>query len=51
MQTAVDMSSHVITNIEAHLADRRDSECLAQVLTNTINNLNQQELTSRRDSL
>jgi transposase len=25
MQTAVDMSSHVITNIEAHLADRRDS--------------------------
>ncbi|HEX8314984.1 MAG TPA: IS1182 family transposase [Flavisolibacter sp.] len=44
MQTAVDMSSHVITNIEAHLADRRDSECLAQVLTNTINNLNEQEL-------
>lgn len=44
MQTAVDMSSHVITNIEAHLADRRDSECLSQVLTNTINNLNQQEL-------
>jgi hypothetical protein len=28
MQTAVDMSSHVITNVEAHLADRRDSECL-----------------------
>jgi transposase len=44
MQTAVDMSSHVITNIEAHLADRRDSECLAQVLANTIQNLNQQEL-------
>lgn len=44
MQTAVDMSSHVITNVEAHLADRRDSECLAQVLTNTIANLHEQEL-------
>src|SRR5207253_1744477 len=39
MQTAVDMSSHVITNVEAHLADRRDSECLSQVLQNTISNL------------
>lgn len=44
MQTAVDMSSHVITNIEAHLADRRDSECLSQVLTNTINNLKEHDL-------
>lgn len=44
MQTAVDMSSHVITNVEAHLADRRDSECLNQVLVNTINNLQQQDL-------
>jgi len=44
MQTAVDMSSHVITNIEAHLADRRDSECLDQVLANTINNLKQHDL-------
>lgn len=44
MQTAVDMSSHVITGIEAHLADRRDSECLEQVLTNTINNLLEQGL-------
>lgn len=44
MQTAVDMSSHVITNIEAHLADRRDSECLSQVLTNTINNLSEHDL-------
>lgn len=39
MQTAVDMDSHVITNVEAHLADRRDSECLPSVLSNTINNL------------
>jgi len=44
MQTAVDMSSHVITNIEAHYADRRDSECLAPVLQNTIDNLSHQEL-------
>ena len=44
MQTAVDMSSHVITGVEAHLADRRDSECLSQVLTQTIDNLKQQGL-------
>src|SRR6476659_3698393 len=44
MQTAVDMSSHVITNIEAHLADRRDSECLSKVLQNTISNLKEQSL-------
>lgn len=39
MQTAVDMGSHIITNVEAHYADRRDSECLEQVLKNTISNL------------
>jgi len=44
MQTAVDIGSHVITNVEAHLADRRDSECLAQVLHNTIANLKEQQL-------
>lgn len=44
MQTAVDMSSHVITNVEAHFADRRDSEVLAGVLTNTISNLKEQGL-------
>lgn len=44
MQTAVDMSSHVITNIEAYLADRRDSECLEQVLQNTIANLSEHDL-------
>jgi IS5 family transposase len=44
MQTAVDMGSHVITNVEAHFADRRDSECLSQVLENTIRNLKAQEL-------
>jgi transposase len=45
MQTSVDMGSHVITNTEAHLADRRDSECLPQVLANTISNLQQHDLT------
>jgi len=44
MQTAVDIGSHVITNVEAHLADRRDSECLAQVLQNTIINIEQEGL-------
>ena len=44
MQTAVDMNSHIITNAEAHYADRRDSESLPQVLSNTINNLKQQGL-------
>ena len=45
MQTSVDMSSHIITNIEAHLSDRRDSESLPQVLSNTIANLNELGLT------
>jgi transposase len=45
MQTAVDMSSHVITNVEAHYADRRDSECLSDVLKNTISNLKYHGLT------
>ncbi len=45
MQTSVDMSSHVITHIEAYYADRRDSECLAQVLQHTIDNLQRQQLT------
>ncbi len=44
MQTSVDISSHLITNVEAHLADRRDSECLPQVLKNTIDNLKEQGL-------
>jgi hypothetical protein len=45
MQTSVDMDSHVITNVEAHLADRRDSECLEKVLVNTIENLHSEGLT------
>ena len=38
-QVSVDTAGHIITNIEAHSADKRDSECLAEVVTNTINNL------------
>ena len=44
MQTSVDMSSHLITHVEACYADRRDSEYLAQVLGNMISNLKQQQL-------
>lgn len=44
MQTSVDMGSHIITNAEAHLSDRRDSESLPQVLQNTISNLQQHHL-------
>jgi transposase len=38
-QVSVDTASHVITNMEAHLADKKDSQCLPSVLENTINNL------------
>jgi transposase len=35
-QLRVDTACHVITNIEAHTADHRDSECLAAVVGNTV---------------
>jgi transposase len=38
-QVSVDSSSHVITNIEAHFADKRDSECLSEVVDHTRDNL------------
>jgi len=38
-QVSVDTAHHVITNIEAHYADKRDSECLPEVLDHTIKNL------------
>lgn len=38
-QLSVDTSCHVITNIEAHHADKRDSQCLPDVLAHTIENL------------
>ena len=44
MQASVDIGSHVITNVESHYADRRDSEVLKEVLENTIQNLNEHDL-------
>src|SRR6266496_658896 len=38
-QVSVDTAHHVITNIEAHHADKRDSECLVATLIHTTNNL------------
>lgn len=38
-QVSVDTASHIITNIEAHYADRKDSQCLPSLLKNTISNL------------
>jgi len=43
-QVSVDTAHHVITNIEAHLADKKDSQCLPEVLTNTIDNLYEEGL-------
>jgi len=38
-QVSVDTAHHVITNIEAHHADKRDSECLVATLIHTTHNL------------
>ena len=38
-QVSVDTGCHVITNIEAHHANKRDDACLAAVIDNTTNNL------------
>ena len=38
-QVSVDTGCHVITNIEAHHADKRDDACLAAVIDNTVDNL------------
>lgn len=38
-QVSVDTAHHVITNIEAHHADKRDSECFEQIIGHTIDNL------------
>jgi hypothetical protein len=35
-QLSVATASHVITHIEAHRADHKDSECLAAVVANTV---------------
>jgi transposase len=38
-QVSVDTASHVITQIQADYADKKDSQCLPALLTNTIQNL------------
>ncbi len=43
-QIAVDDSHHVITGAGADFADKRDSECLPQILLQTINNLKENKL-------
>jgi IS5 family transposase len=44
-QVSVDTTHHVITNIEAHLADKKDSQCLPQVIESTVDNLHEEGLT------
>ena len=43
-QVSVDTGHHVITNVQAHHADKRDSECLAEVVSGTLENLQSQGL-------
>lgn len=38
-QLSVDTAHHVITHIQAHHADKRDSDCLEEVVENTADNL------------
>jgi transposase len=41
-QISVDTAHHVITQIQSDYADKKDSQCLPSLLTNTINNLKEQ---------
>lgn len=43
-QVSVDTAHHVITHIQAFHADKGDSQCLAEILTNTIENLKENAL-------
>lgn len=43
-QVSVDTDSHVITNVEAFTADKRDSQCLRDVVEQTIENLKEGDL-------
>ncbi len=43
-QVSADTAHHVITNIETHHADKKDSQCLPSVLNNTIDNLGKEGL-------
>jgi transposase len=43
-QVAVDTASHMITHVQVFTAEKRDSECLAAVLTHVKNNLLENEI-------
>lgn len=43
-QVSVDTAHHVITQIQGDYADKKDSQCLPSLLTNTIDNLQEQNL-------
>jgi transposase len=43
-QVSVDTAHHVITQIQTDHADKKDSQCMPSLLTNTINNLKQEGL-------
>ena len=43
-QVSVDTAHHVITQIQADYADKKDSQCLPSLLNNTISNLKQEGL-------
>ena len=43
-QVSVDTAHHVITQIQTDHADKKDSQCLPSLLTNTISNLDEQGL-------
>jgi len=43
-EVSVDTASHVITHIQAFTADKRDSQCLPEVLRNVVQNLKENDL-------
>lgn len=43
-QVSVDAAHHVITQIQTDHADKKDLQCLPSLLTNTINNLKEEQL-------
>jgi transposase len=43
-QVSVDTASHIITHVQAFLADKRDSQCLPAVLVHLVNNLKENDI-------
>jgi transposase len=43
-EVSVDTASHMITHIQAFTADKRDSQCLPEVIENVVENLEENEL-------